>query len=209
MRGDDRGVSLIELLVVMSLLLLTIVMFGSAFSVMLQTSRASTAMGDATDEMRLALNELERQVRFGYWVRAETTLGCEDCAVTVLTRNADGTNECWTWALDTTDPVDGKLLSVHRALGAPFTMPSLGSDEWHIAASGVRSDVNPATLVTAGDELRPLDATTLTRVSYYGGAEASLWLASPGEPSSQVPFRLEMSIRNGWRGASLFTGACL
>lgn len=210
MRRRDAGVSLIELLVVMSLLLTALAMFGVAFSAMLRTSSASRAMGDATDQVRTALGELERQVRFGYWVRPETGLGCgTDCAVTVLTQNSDGSKECWTWALDKSVPTNVRLVSIHRPYSTVFTFPvPLSAAGWHVAAEGIRSLPNAPTLVTTGSAIRSLDATTLTRISYAVAAEANVWVGSTAGSDSLVPLRVQMSVRNGWRGASTFAGGC-
>lgn len=209
MRRDDLGVSLIELLVVMSLLLTALAMFGVAFSATLRTSSASRAMGDATDQVRTGFGELERQVRFGYWVRPETGLGCgANCAVTVLTQNADGTKECWTWALDSRVATNVRLVSIHRPYSTGFTMPlPVGSAGWHVAAEGIRMDLHPASLVTSGNTISSLDVSTLARVTYYVAAEADVWVGSSGG-TSQVPLRIQMGVRNGWRGAYTFAGGC-
>lgn len=210
MMRRDRGVSLVELLIVMSLLLVALSMFGVAFAAMLRTSNASRAMGDGTDEVRTALTELDRQVRFGFWVKPETGLGCgPGCAVTVLTVNKAGGKECWTWALETSDPDSGRLLSIHRPYGAAFAFPvNLGDSPWHVAASGVRTDLHPATLTTAGSEMRALDPTSFQRYAYYGGATADFWVASSEGDGTQVSFRLQMSVRNAWQGGASYAGAC-
>lgn len=210
LRRNDAGLSLIELLVVMSLLLTALAMFGVTFSAMLRTSSASRAMGDATDQVRTALGELERQVRFGYWVRPETGLGCgTDCAVTVLTQNADGTKECWTWALDKTVTTNVRLISVHRPSGVAFTFPApVGAAGWHVAAEGIRSIPTAPVLLAAGSTISSLDAGTLSRVSYATAAEANVWVGSTGDSESQVALRVQMSVRNAWRGASTFAGGC-
>lgn len=207
---DDEGVGLIELLVAMSLLLAALTMFGVAFAAMLRTSNASRAMGDGTDEVRTALAELDRQVRFGLWVREETATGCgSSCAVTVLTVDSSGGKECWTWALDTSNPLDGRLLSIHRPYGAAFAFPAVfGDPPWHVAAGGVRTDIYAATLLATGPIVRALDPTSFQRPAYFSGAAADLWIGSSDGEGTLVSLRLQMSIRNAWRGGSSYAGAC-
>ncbi|MFM8999036.1 MAG: PilW family protein [Actinomycetota bacterium] len=210
MRGD-RGVGLIELLVVMSLTTLALTMFGMAFSAMLRTSDASRDIGAVTDQARLALNELDRQIRFGYWIKP-TTVGCATTcpAIKVLTVDRTGARQCWVWAIDESN---GRLLSYHFPASVNRPVPSLtmfgnpGNGGWHLAAGPEETSVSdevaidPASdlAVVAGSLVKPLNAATFERASYYLSASATLVIAKPGRPNVTLTF--DMSVRNQWVGA--------
>lgn len=209
---SDRGVGLIELLVVMSLMTLALTMFGLAFSAMLRTSDASREIGSVTDQARLALNELDRQVRFGYWVKPKTVVCSLTCpAIQVLTTNTDGSLECWVWAIDK-EP--GTLVTYHYPppVGA-FTLPGLpsaGGAGWHVAAGpegGPTSDavaIGPSTStgglgIVSGSKVTPIDPTTFARQTYWVSAYAALTVTGPDRPPVDLAFT--MSVRNQWIGA--------
>lgn len=207
---------LVELLVVMSLMTLALTMFGMAFSVMLRTSDASRDIGAVTDQARLALNDLDRQIRFGYWIKT-VTVGCAtECpAIQVLTKDSGGTMQCWTWAID---KANGRLMNFHYPITAKKPIPSLanfgkGPGGWHIAAGPEGGPVadevaigSTSTLaVVSTSEVTPLDPTTLTKVSYFSSAFAQLVISKPGRPPITIEF--DMSVRNQWIGAQ-YAGAC-
>lgn len=233
---NDRGVGLIELLVVMSLLTLALAMFGLAFSAMLRTSDASRDIGAVTDQARLALNELDRQIRFGYWVRPATVESCfaydavsgmttGPCtAIKVLTTDAAGVRQCWVWALD---EVNGRLMTYHYPAGGPserltlarFGLP--GGRDWHVAAGPEGGTPADDVRLAAGAGPLPSDPRGL-------GVVASS-LVKPLDPStflrasyylsayagitvskpgrSPVTIGFNMSVRNQWIGAQ-YSDAC-
>lgn len=206
---EDSGVGLIELLVVMTLLTLALTMFGMAFSAMLRTSDASRDIGAVTDQARLALNELDRQVRFGYWVKG-TTVGCSTTcpAVKVLTTDSSGVRQCWVWALDR---ANGRLMTYHAPAASWSSPPSLstfgrGRGGWHIAAGpeGGATDevaIDPASdlQVVASSLVSPLNPTTFARSTYYLSAIASITITKPDR--SPVTIGFTMTVRNQWTGA--------
>ena len=207
---EDRGVGLIELLVVMSLLTLALGMFGMAFSAMLRTSDASRDIGSVTDQARLALTELDRQIRFGYWVKP-ATVGCASTcpAIKVLTVDRTGARQCWIWAIDESN---GRLLSYHypsnvnRAVPALTTFGNPGRGGWHVAAGPEDTGLGDEVVIDAASDLsivgslvKPLNAATFERASYYLAASASLVISKPGR--SPVSLTFDMSVRNQWIGA--------
>jgi type II secretory pathway pseudopilin PulG len=208
---SDRGVGLIELLVVMSLLTLALSMFGMAFSAMLRTSDASRDIGAVTDQARLALNELDRQIRFGYWVKAATVTGCTTTcpAIKVLTTDSAGVRQCWVWAIDAGN---GRLLTYHYPASTSRPVPSLatfgnpGHGGWHVAAGpeGEASDevvIDPSSQlgIVATSLVKPLDPTTFERASYYLSAYATIVILKPDRTPVTIDF--DMSVRNQWVGA--------
>ena len=209
MRGD-RGVGLIELLVVMSLTTLALTMFGMAFSAMLRTSDASRDIGAVTDQARLALNQLDRQIRFGYWVKPATVACPETCpAIKVLTSDSAGARQCWVWAIDRRN---GRLMTFTfpAASSRPVPpLPTFGNPPpggWHIAAGpegGATDEVSidaTSLLEVVGTSLvKPLNATTFERASYYLSASASIVITKPDRNPVTIDF--DMSVRNQWIGA--------
>lgn len=208
---SERGVGLIELLVVMSLLTLALSMFGMAFSAMLRTSDASRDIGSVTDQARLALNELDRQIRFGYWVKSATVTGCStSCpAIQVLTIDTTGARQCWVWALDS---ANGRILNYHYPASSGQPVPSLatfgnpGHGGWHVAAGpeGGASDevvIGPTSQlgVVSTSLVKPLNPATFERASYYLSAYATIEIAKPDRTPITISF--DMSVRNQWVGA--------
>lgn len=203
MNHSERGLGLIEVLVVAALLTLALTVFGTAFGVMVNTSHVSRAVGDVTDQARLSLNELERQVRFGYWVRP---LSCGvDCdGVKVLTQDVAGERQCWAWVLN-----EGRLITFHRPALLWAGDPALSDSGWQVAAEGV-SDASTLEEVAAS-EVRPLDGATFERVSYWTALEADLYLDATDQalqsplPPANISF--QVTVRNPWVGAS-FSEEC-
>lgn len=207
----DSGVGLIELLVVMSLLTVALTMFGLAFSATLRTTDASEDLGAVTDQARLALAQLDRQVRFGYWVNsADVPCAAGTCsAVKVLTLDAAGTRECWLWAID---PGGGGLMSFHYpAVGVQPTVPLLGATGWFVAGGregDVGDDVSvdaSASMLGVSNLVRPLNIANLTRASYYTTLGATLKIQKPNRPP--VTLDMKVSVRNQWAGAA-YAGEC-
>lgn len=211
MMRDDRGLGLIEALVAMTLLTIALSVFGVAFSAMVRTSEVSRDIGSVTDEARLALNELDRQVRFGYWVKNRTVSGASS-AITVLTPGASGARECWIWAIDA---ANGRLLSFHFPAANPrpvlpvagFGTPGSG---WHIAAGpgGERFRdvvIGPASSLSAATSVSALEIATYQRVTYFLRAAVALTVSKGDRPPVTLAF--DVSVRNRLAGAA-FTGEC-
>lgn len=205
---DDRGVGLIEVMVVMTLLTLAVGMFGLALSAMRRTADTSQDLGAVTDQARLALNELDRQIRFGYWVKNPSVSGATS-SITVLTPDKAGVLRCWTWAID---GANGRLMNyVRPALppgGSVPALPSAGSASslWRVAA-GPEGDPKDEAVIAAGSSLTavhqvmPLNPVTYQRVltGLYSGATATVVVAKgEGVP---ITLTFDMSVRNKWRGA--------
>lgn len=83
MRGsDDRGLSLIEMLIAMSLLLVALAMFTLALSSMQNATARQDQLGRAADSAYLALTEMDRQLRSGY-IASETQFSGSDAGATL------------------------------------------------------------------------------------------------------------------------------
>lgn len=210
-RGLESGVGLIELLVVMSLLLIALAMFGTAFGVVLRTSEASRDVGASTDQLRQAVQALDRQVRFGYWVRL-TTVSTSTCAsppcsalpaVRILTTESpSGSLRCWSWAVDpNAHALRAYKFPTNLAVGDALLPPI---EQWHMVAGPEGETLDnvevAGSLSGLGAEISVLNPSTLVRVSYYAGVRADFTLTN-GERvlSSSVT----VATRNQWAGGSM------
>lgn len=94
--ATDGGFTLIELFVVMALLSLVLGMFGNALFAMERSSAEQERLGNATDELRIAFVELERQVRAAYWIDPAVA----GDLIKLYTADAAGTPRCVGWKVD-------------------------------------------------------------------------------------------------------------
>lgn len=206
---DDQGVGLIELLVVMSLLTLALALFGTVFTVASRASDRSRDLGAATDQVRVALAELDRQVRFGYWLKPTTVpgLSCPSgtptCAVKLLTVSGASGRRCWAWALD---PATSSLRSFNWApTGVSITLPSISS--WHVVA-GPESEAYDEVRLTGRLGVDPLSEgfalrnSDLSTVSYYKTLMGQVTVTKGGRAFSST---LAVSTRNQLAGGDLAT----
>lgn len=214
-RRGDTGLGLVEVLVSMTLLAIALSVFGVAFSAMLRTSESSQDVGAVTDQTRLALNELDRQVRSGYWVKPTTIPGASS-AITVLTVNRDGAKRCWIWALDT---LNGRLMSFNYSPGgsvpALASFGAVGGNRWHIAAGPEGDPAESRRVIVSGSlaatsPVQALNGSSFQRADYWLTAVADLIIsksAFAGRPAVSVPLKFSVSVRNQWAGAP-FAGVC-
>lgn len=217
MRSRDSGLGLIEVLVAMTILSIALAIFGMAFAAMLRTSSASGDMGDATEQVRLALAQLDRQVRSGYWVKTKDIPGSAEVGLQLLTVDASGQQQCWVWAIDA---AAGRLLSLHYSPDDLIAIPSMNtfgnpSSPWRAVAGQDAADVDPlgtrvSGTFSVGGEVEALDAATLTRQTYSRTAFVTLAVTKPGLDgglSQSLDLSLAASVRNQWAGA-IFAGRC-
>lgn len=200
MRGD-RGIGLVEVLVAMGLLAIALAMFGSALSAMTRTADTSLSIGEVTDQARGAVNVLDRQIRFGYWVKPRSVSGASS-AITVLTPDSDGVLQCWVWAVDGTNQ---RLMAYVFPASASRSVPAVSSAgapglDWQVAAELI----DPTSTLSVTNPVTPLDPVTYTRpAGLYAGAIASIVIDNGDLPS--VGFSMGMTARNRWRGGGYAT----
>lgn len=198
---------LVEVLVAMTLLVLAVAMFGSALTVVRASSERSQDMGAVTDQARLALNQLERQIRFGYWVRQETPppTGSSQ-AITVLTSREYGELQCWTWAIDA---VHGRLMSYVESASTSNGPPPLPVRGWHVAAGPEEEGTSSGEVLidpmgshlVATTPVAPLNPVTFQRVlsGLYRGADAEVSISKGSGPAVILSF--SVTTRNMFLGA--------
>lgn len=94
--SSDAGFTLIELFVVMSILGIALAMFGNALFQMQRSSAVQEEVGNATDEVRIAFAEMERQVRAAYWIDPAVA----GDTIQLYTKNASGALTCVGWKVE-------------------------------------------------------------------------------------------------------------
>lgn len=104
-QSSDRGLTLVEVLISASLLLLTLVMFGGSLVTAQKAQGTSSAYSRANDQAQLALQTLDRQIRSGFVV-GTVAVSNADAAVKIYSE-AGGSARCFAWVVADSD-VSGK-----------------------------------------------------------------------------------------------------
>lgn len=220
MSRTDAGLTLVEVLVALTLTVVAMAMFGTALVASIRSSEVSQDIGAVADQARLALARLDRQVRFGYWVK-DASLPVSTEAVRILTSNpTTGKLECWFWALD---PSQGRLMSYHdvytgSAVNPPNSFNGKGpnGEGWRMEAGpeGALTDPQAVRLsgtLDAGSNVEGLPIGNFVRVAYSMTLNVALLVTKPdtypGRDPQALPLDFSMTTRNAWAGASQAT-AC-
>lgn len=221
MRSNDTGLGIVEVLVAMTILVVALATFGMALSSALKVSRRSQDMGEVTDQVRMALETLDRQVRFGYLIRQVNNIGgLATSNVVVLTPDATGKLQCWAWATSS----EGFLATYHAPYvqGQNFQPPPLQTlkslKDWKVVAGADLSSPpgQPSqVLVTGGfsvghmvESLRALavvGGSGYERVASWAETTANLTVSKAGlagAPGQSVDFDVVMTLRNQWLAAT-------
>jgi prepilin-type N-terminal cleavage/methylation domain-containing protein len=170
-RGDDRGFTLVELLVAMGIFSIVLAIAFSAIAEMTRNVRKAQGLADATDVSRRIFLRMDKQVRYASAVNSATLVG-SDWYLEYQTALASGTT-CSQWRLvDATDQL--QVRSWTPSGTAAITVPA-----WTTIASGVvnRPTVaaeKPFTMVPADGTWSKQRLTVITRVR------------AGGQPSSTV-----------------------
>lgn len=107
---DDRGMTLVELLVSMIVFSVAIGMVYSAVILTMQWSREAQQSADAVAELRLALAQIDRQVRSGNvlfspadeptWVTSCQAMGAQAGTCMRIFTQSNGEEKCVQWQLE-------------------------------------------------------------------------------------------------------------
>lgn len=162
----EAGLTLVEVLVALSLFLVAVLMFGSSLSAIQRMQVTSSAYSRANDQVQLAFQEIDREIRSGY---VANVLGPapfpappsgSDWAVKLFTQ-ARGVAQCVMWALG---PVGSPIKTLYRTSwdangGSPPT--SLSSSGWRLVATDLwnfvaPNSVTPFVVLTGGSGVLPL-----------------------------------------------------
>lgn len=136
-RGED-GVTLVELLVALSLLLIGLVLFSSVYFVTQNATKRQFEIGDTGNQIGISFVTMERQVRSGYVARLGGIAGAWASATlyTEPSTAASNTRKCWGWALDQVAVGTQTLYAASWSINA--TAPAFPSG-WTRMAAGIRN----------------------------------------------------------------------
>lgn len=156
--GDDAGFTLVELLVAMGLFLVLLTVFGAAVAAMTDDVRKTQGISEATDNVRLAFDRFDKQVRYSYAINPATRVG-NDWYVEFDTVDVNGNRICRQWRLSAADQ-DLQQRS-WPAGTAPASAPA-----WSTVAAGVINDpsTEPPFTVAGTTVARPYQRLTLDLV---------------------------------------------
>lgn len=162
----DGGLTMVELLVAMSVFSMAVVIAFSAIITVVQQSRDAQRSADAQAELRLALAQIDRQVRSGNvlfspadeddWVGTCTAVGDYAGTCMRIYTQSNGEQKCVQWQLmvdpDADDPAMPTYLLRSRTWAPNWATGGALSD-WGTVARGLHYDAGvtppPFTLSTA------------------------------------------------------------
>lgn len=184
-RGRDAGLTLVEVLVSASLLVLALVMFGGSLVTAQRAQGTNAQYSQANDQAHLALQAIDRQIRSGFVV-GTTSVANADAAVKIYSE-AGGAARCFAWAV-ADDDLGGRsgLAKLYVASWDPrpvgASVPSFPGSGWTAMASNlwnwlVSPQVEPFDVPTpATGVLKTLDVTL--RLNASTRSEATIELTS-------------------------------
>jgi prepilin-type N-terminal cleavage/methylation domain-containing protein len=144
----EQGVTLVELIVAMAIISIVMSVFGTVFASVQRTAMKEDSLGQSNDQVRLAIEEIDREMRSGnvlYDPSLENGASCSGCQAYYTLRIYTQTNAntraggdaagytCVMWQIDSTQ----RLLS--------RTWPPDQPDQataWRIVATGVVNRVS-------------------------------------------------------------------
>jgi prepilin-type N-terminal cleavage/methylation domain-containing protein len=149
---DDRGFTMVELLVSMIIFSICIAMVSGALILVMRKYDDVQQSADAESTLRLAMAQIDRQVRSGnvlYTPAGETTTGCTGDATTNsgtcmrIYTQANGVQKCVQWQVIDDPAQPGSKLLRSRSWDPAWTTTGDVSG-WGIVARGLRLDsTNP------------------------------------------------------------------
>ena len=131
----DRGVSLIELIVAMSIFSIVLVVFMAAVASMAKVTVRSEATSDSADQMRNVFLRLDKEVRYASDINTPaTSAGAIYIEYWVPASSADGTSLCVQWRdVTATDILERRTWTQ----GAPGTVTG-----WITMADNLRNNLS-------------------------------------------------------------------
>jgi prepilin-type N-terminal cleavage/methylation domain-containing protein len=152
-RRDDRGFSLIELLISMGLFGIIIAIVGSMIISAITADRTVRDVTSSTTDGQLAVNVIEQTVRNSTAIQVAAVSGTQSVTVRLRT-TAGGAARCHAFFYDATL---GQILE--RTSTTAITAPTPGAvgSEWTVVSTGI------APIVGTGGSTTPVFATQGTR----------------------------------------------
>jgi prepilin-type N-terminal cleavage/methylation domain-containing protein len=214
MRRGDAGLTLVELLVAMSLFLVAITMFGGSLYVMQRMQITDDQYSQANDQVHLALQTIDRQIRSGYVISVPVAPAGADAAVKIYTE-AGGKPRCVMWVVANPAVQDPRLAPGTKSLyttawdptGTDTTVPSslqtfnatskywipMASDLWNWLV--VPGPVQPFTVTSGNTSILPT-LNVAFRLNASTRSTATIEVASTFT-SRNVPRQLEQVVAVG------------
>lgn len=194
---DERGLTLVEVLVSASLFVLALMMFGASLVVAQRMQLSNSAYSRANDQAHLAIASMDRQVRSGYVVGVTTGLGFATEAVKVMTLTG-GSPTCVMWAVAPA----GSTASLYTASWTPPTQTAPTS------LSGMRTAATDLWNYTGGNAV-----TAFTVVPGVGNVlpalSVNLLLNATTRPEAAVSVATTLTSRNVDRATQVSNGGVL
>lgn len=172
-RRSEAGFSVFELLVALSIFVIAIAVCLSALNSVQSTVRTTDSRSETNDQARLAVEQLDRQIRSGNLLHdplAETPPGH---ALRIYTQ-ANGMQRCVQWRL-----FNGEL----QTRGWPETWPTIGAvSDWRTAAEHIVNSPSQPAFKLATD--------------FEGLVEIELWVNRDGRSGGPAQVTSSVAGRN-------------
>jgi prepilin-type N-terminal cleavage/methylation domain-containing protein len=172
-RDDDRGLTLTELLVAMAIFSGAVALAFSAVITIMRMSTEAQRSADAAAELRVAIAQIDRQVRSGnvlFSPANETTTGCSAVGAFAGTcmriyTQSNGEQRCVQWQVvedDSPDATEGTYVLRSRSWDPDWASGTGEVTEWGVVARGLHYEHGtteaPFTLSAALDVGTPVTA---------------------------------------------------
>ncbi|MFM7718992.1 MAG: PilW family protein [Actinomycetota bacterium] len=204
--GDDRGISLVELLIATSLLGLALAMFGATLFVMQKSQIRFDEYSRANDEVHLAIQDLDRELRSGYVVSASlpswggVANGVPSGNTILIYTEAGGSARCVRWVLY---PATGQQTLYRTAWDPLAGGPDDNQAPWSTAGNTRYRRV--ATDIVNGSS-RPAFALSTATATAIDRLVVTFWVNVPGTSGSvrvpqEIEVRSELTPRNELRSS--------
>lgn len=134
--SGDAGLTLVEVLISASLLIVALTMFGGSLVTSQKLQVTNSQYSRANDQAQLAFQTLDRQIRSGYVVGTTSVSGA-DAGVRIYS-DAGGSPRCIAWVVADADPVARTGIATLYTTSWDATsgaMPSFSSTTWTAMAT--------------------------------------------------------------------------
>lgn len=145
----EGGLTLVEVLISAALFVLVLGMFGGMLYSSQRSQITSAEYSRANDQVQIALQSMDRQIRSGYVVDVLATPPSGADAVVKIYSEADGSPKCIAWAVADANPSGAtgvaQLFTASWTPTSPASpVPAFGSGAWRLVASDLWNWLNPA-----------------------------------------------------------------
>lgn len=222
-RRSDDGLTMVELIVSMIVFGMAVVLAFSAVILVMQKSHDAQNSADAQYELRIALAQIDRQVRSGNVLFSPADENVPTSCVAVdsysgtcmrIYTQSNGDQKCVQWQLmeDSADP--GTYLLRSRSWEPHWDTTGGIVNDWGVVARGLFYDpgTDPATYnALAGDTPPPftLSSAISTGVKPYGDRMLVVHLESRDERRPDHPIAVDSSITGRNTSYGYSSGQCL